>query len=191
MDGMDDDPSRELDGEDDDDESDDREAFKREQDLSYSMTAIRQKPLSIRASPAVNREETLERWDPDADNTSGSSNDDGGFQMNRRRRLSGRAGRDPAFLPARDETSSGKSSPRSRGLLRPVFGKEELDEVIALAIPALGSLLADPLMSLVDTAVVGRYSSTSLAALGPSTAVFQIVFQVRSSFIFILYGQLE
>lgn len=191
MDGMDDDPSRELEDEDDDDESDDREAFKREQDLSYSMTAIRQKPLSIRASPAVNREETLERWDPDADNTSGSSNDDGGFQMNRRRRLSGRAGRDPAFLPARDETSGGKSSPRSRGLLRPVFGKEELDEVIALAIPALGSLLADPLMSLVDTAVVGRYSSTSLAALGPSTAVFQIVFQVRSSFIFILYGQLD
>ena len=182
MDGMDDDPSRELEDEDDDDESDDREAFKREQDLQYSMTAIRQKPLSIRASPAVNREETLERWDPDADNASvsGSSND-GGFQMNRRRRLSGRAGRDPAFLPARDETSGGKSSPRSRGLLRPVFGKEELDEVIALAIPALGSLLADPLMSLVDTAVVGRYSSTSLAALGPSTAVFQIVFQVRSS----------
>lgn len=179
---MDDDPSRELeDDEDDDDESDDREAFKREQDLSYSMTAIRQKPLSIRASPAVNREETLERWDPDADNTSGSSNDDGGFQMNRRRRLSGRAGRDPAFLPSRDETSGGKSSTRSRGLLRPVFGKEELDEVIALAIPALGSLLADPLMSLVDTAVVGRYSSTSLAALGPSTAVFQIVFQVSSS----------
>ena len=103
--------------------------------------------------------------------------------MNRRRRLSGRAGRDPAFLPARDETSSGKSS-----LLRPVFGKEEFDEVIALAIPALGSLLADPLMSLVDTAVVGRYSSTSLAALGPSTAVFQIVFQVRSSFIFIIWA---
>ena len=73
MDGMDDDPSRELEDEDDDDESDDREAFKREQDLQYSMTAIRQKPLSIRASPAVNREETLERWDPDADNTSGSS----------------------------------------------------------------------------------------------------------------------
>ena len=43
MDGMDDDPSRELEDEDDDDESDDREAFKREQDLQYSMTAIRQK----------------------------------------------------------------------------------------------------------------------------------------------------
>ena len=98
MDGMDDDPSRELEDEDDDDESDDREAFKREQDLQYSMTAIRQKPLSIRASPAVNREETLERWDPDADNTSGSSND-GGFQMNRRRRLSGRAGGTRPFSP--------------------------------------------------------------------------------------------
>ena len=35
-------------------------------------------------------------------------------------------------------------------------------------------------MSLVDTAVVGQHSSTSLAALGPSTAVFQIVFQLFS-----------
>ena len=101
--------------------------------------------------------------------------------MNRRRRLSGRAGGIPPFSPRETNIIGRKSS-----LLRPVFGKEEFDEVIALAIPALGSLLADPLMSLVDTAVVGRYSSTSLAALGPSTAVFQIVFQVRSSFIFII-----
>ena len=52
--------------------------------------------------------------------------------------------------------------------------------MISLAVPALGSLLADPRMSLVDTAVVGRHGSTSLAALGPNTAVFQIVFQIFS-----------
>mmetsp|Transcript_6408 Transcript_6408/g.16338 ORF Transcript_6408/g.16338 Transcript_6408/m.16338 type:complete len:548 (+) Transcript_6408:86-1729(+) len=63
---------------------------------------------------------------------------------------------------------------------RPIFGKSEFNEVMSLAIPALGSLLADPLMSLIDTAAVGQYSSTSLAALGPNTAVFMIVFQLFS-----------
>lgn len=61
-----------------------------------------------------------------------------------------------------------------------VFGENELKEVAQLAVPALGSLLADPLMSLIDTAAVGRHGSTSLAALGPNTAVFQIVFQLFS-----------
>jgi len=61
-----------------------------------------------------------------------------------------------------------------------IFGKEETAEVLQLAAPALGSLLADPLMSLVDTAVIGNHGSTSLAALGPNTAVFQIVFQLFS-----------
>lgn len=116
---------------------------------------------------------------------------------NRRRRLKGRPpganlgnsmrpGRDPS-LAVRLERSgrTAEEVPFTRALggsaaLRPVFGEEEFKEVVQLAIPALGSLLADPLMSLIDTAVVGQYSSTSLAALGPNTAVFQIVFQLFS-----------
>ena len=43
------------------------------------------------------------------------------------------------------------------------------------ALPALGAVLADPLMSLVDTACVGQISSVGLAALGPNTAVFGFV----------------
>jgi|AntAceMinimDraft_12_1070368.scaffolds.fasta_scaffold37319_1 MATE family multidrug resistance protein len=114
---------------------------------------------------------------------------------NRRRRVgsySARPGRDPSLgarfarrenanRKANDATSRKSKAVSALNLnLRPVFGKEEFREVIQLAIPALGSLLADPLMSLIDTAVVGQHSSTSLAALGPNTAVFQIVFQLFS-----------
>lgn len=54
----------------------------------------------------------------------------------------------------------------------------ELKEISALAVPALGSVIADPLMSLVDTGCVGQLSSLELAALGPNTAIFNFVFQV-------------
>lgn len=51
-------------------------------------------------------------------------------------------------------------------------------EVLSVALPALGTVLADPLMSLVDTACVGQLSSVELAALGPNTAIFNFVFQL-------------
>lgn len=38
--------------------------------------------------------------------------------------------------------------------------------------------LADPLMSLIDTACVGRVDALQLAALGPNTALFSFAFQV-------------
>jgi len=50
---------------------------------------------------------------------------------------------------------NGVRRPAMRG--RPVFGQDEFKEVMELAIPALGSLLADPLMSLIDTAAVGHF----------------------------------
>ena len=40
-----------------------------------------------------------------------------------------------------------------------------------------GMVLADPLMSLIDTACVGHVSALQLAALGPNTAIFNFVFQ--------------
>lgn len=57
--------------------------------------------------------------------------------------------------------------------------------VAALAVPALGSLVADPLLSLVDTAFVGRVGSDALAGLGVSAAVFAVAFFV---FNFLEYG---
>ncbi len=51
------------------------------------------------------------------------------------------------------------------------------DRAIAmLAIPALGALVADPVLSLVDTAFVGRIGKEALGALGISTAVFGLAF---------------
>ena len=55
----------------------------------------------------------------------------------------------------------------------------QLANVAALAIPALGIVIVDPLMSLVDTACIGRTSSLQLAALAPNSAVFNMIFQVR------------
>lgn len=51
-------------------------------------------------------------------------------------------------------------------------------DVASLAVPSLGAVLADPLISLVDTACVGQVSSLQLASLGPNTAIFNLIFQV-------------
>lgn len=59
-----------------------------------------------------------------------------------------------------------------------LFGEEEIHEIKTLAIPAFGSILADPLMSLIDTACIGQTSSIGLAAMGPNTAIFNFIFQL-------------
>lgn len=48
--------------------------------------------------------------------------------------------------------------------------------IFALAIPALGALAADPLLSLADTAFIARLGTTELAALGVDTALYSIAF---------------
>lgn len=58
-------------------------------------------------------------------------------------------------------------------------------EILRLAVPALGTLAADPLVSLVDTAYVGRLGRTPLGALGVAIAVFSVVFFM---FNFLAYG---
>lgn len=50
--------------------------------------------------------------------------------------------------------------------------------ILALAWPALGALAADPVLSLVDTAFVGRLGTESLAALGIDTALFAFAFAI-------------
>lgn len=49
---------------------------------------------------------------------------------------------------------------------------------LSLAIPALGALAADPLVSLVDTAFVGRLGPAQLGALGVCASVFGLAFFV-------------
>lgn len=59
------------------------------------------------------------------------------------------------------------------------FRRNARDRAIAgLAIPALGTLAIDPLVSIVDTAWVGRLGTVELAALAVASAVFGAVFAV-------------
>ena len=58
-------------------------------------------------------------------------------------------------------------------------------EILTLALPALGALAADPLVSLIDTAFVGRLGRVELAALGVNVAVFSFAFIL---FNFLAYG---
>lgn len=57
--------------------------------------------------------------------------------------------------------------------------------IAALAVPALGALAADPLYSLVDTALVGNLGSTELGAVAVGSAAFTASFWLFS---FLAYG---
>ena len=58
-------------------------------------------------------------------------------------------------------------------------------EILGLALPALGALAADPLVSIVDTVFVGRLGVVPLAALGINASVFSMAFVL---FNFLAYG---
>ena len=49
-------------------------------------------------------------------------------------------------------------------------------EILGLAIPALGALAIDPLLTLADTAFVARLGTTELAALGVDAAILSLAF---------------
>ena len=51
-------------------------------------------------------------------------------------------------------------------------------DIARLAVPALGALAADPLVSIVDTIFVGRLGVLPLAALGVNAAIFSLAFVV-------------
>ena len=51
-------------------------------------------------------------------------------------------------------------------------------EIIRIGLPALGALAADPLVSLVDTAFVGRLGAAALAAVAIASAIYVAVFAV-------------
>lgn len=57
--------------------------------------------------------------------------------------------------------------------------------IYALAVPAIGGLAVDPLVSLVDTAFVGQLGTIPLAALGVNASLFAFTFLI---FNFLAYG---
>lgn len=81
----------------------------------------------------------------------------------------------PLETPAGVDGTEAPRTPPPRFQLPP-----RLLEVLAFAGPGLGMVLADPLMSLIDTACVGHVSSAQLAAMGPNAAIFNAVFSIFS-----------
>lgn len=69
------------------------------------------------------------------------------------------------------------ATPRSR--------EQRSREVLALALPALGALIAEPLFLLADSAVVGRLGTVPLAGLGLAGAVLSTAVNL---FVFLAYG---
>lgn len=64
---------------------------------------------------------------------------------------------------------------RENSSVRSRFGPTDR-EILGLAIPALGALAIDPLLTLTDTAFVARLGTVELAALGVDTAIFGFAF---------------
>ena len=58
-----------------------------------------------------------------------------------------------------------------------------LRDVLLFSVPALGATLTDPMMSFVDTAVVGQVSAVDLASLGPNSIIFGTASFLFSCFI--------
>ena len=58
-------------------------------------------------------------------------------------------------------------------------------EIAALAIPALATLIAEPLYVLADTAVVGRLGTEELAGLAVASSVLLLI---NAVFVFLAYG---
>jgi putative MATE family efflux protein len=58
-------------------------------------------------------------------------------------------------------------------------------KILAIALPALGALVAEPLFLLADSAIVGRLGTTELAGLGVAGALLATTVNV---FIFLAYG---
>lgn len=80
-----------------------------------------------------------------------------------------------------DNDRSSPSSPPSTSetLLTAILKNRHDEEILSLALPALLSLAADPLLSLVDVAFVGHLNDApSLAALGLNTPLFAFFFVV-------------
>jgi len=64
-------------------------------------------------------------------------------------------------------------------------GRESDRRILALAVPAFGALVAEPLFLLADSAIVGRLGTVELAGLGVAGAVLS---SAAGLFVFLAYG---
>lgn len=75
--------------------------------------------------------------------------------------------------------------PRIKARVRRERARAVDREILALAVPALGALIAEPLFLLVDSALVGHLGGVPLAGLGLASAVLQTIVGLM---VFLAYG---
>ncbi|MFC7376143.1 MATE family efflux transporter [Brachybacterium sp. GCM10030267] len=75
-----------------------------------------------------------------------------------------------------DPASPGSTSPAATGPASKAAARRVVDrDILRLAVPSLGALIAEPLFLLVDSAFIGRVGTVSLAGLGLASAVLTTV----------------
>eukprot|EP00897_Mesotaenium_endlicherianum_P002099 jgi/Mesen1/1917/ME000144S01042 len=126
----------------------------------------------------LKRAEDVPDWqDPQAHNGRTPLNDFGAGESNANLGVEDDGARDTAMrdehVNSQDLAAVSTFTNNDNALLRSVF-----KDIWMLAIPALGAVLSDPLMSLIDTGCVGQLGTRQLAALGPNVSIFNLVFQV-------------
>lgn len=110
------------------------------------------------------------RRGPDAPNAASYSSSAAHFQQEREASQPGAVTR--ARSPAQQQ-QEGAATPASE------TPTDSLDaRILALALPAVVALAADPLLSLVDTSFVGHLGPNALASLGVNTGLFSFAFVV-------------
>merc|ERR1712003_243321 len=93
-------------------------------------------------------------------------------------------------LPSADEVEVDEVT-ENLDVLKERESSLSLKQVLAFSLPALAGVMTDPLMSFVDTACVGKFSTIELAAMGPNTAIYNFVLQVFTCFIVYTCGQVS
>lgn len=157
-----------------------RKRSERRQSLLFQNHCIAHRGCKSSASSAAGEESAS--YDADDSDGSVDANDVQELQTDTAQVSEPTLAQSESSNTTQSKTSKGASTstavqhqrPRERSVS---LGRRELREILSLALPALGSVISDPLMSLVDTACVGQMSSTELAALGPNSAIFNFIFQ--------------
>jgi hypothetical protein len=86
----------------------------------------------------------------------------------------------------RDRLARARPRLGDRGPVRPVSRISSTDrEILRLAVPAFGALVAEPLFLLTDSAIVGRLGTAPLAGLGSAGALLT---SAVGLFVFLAYG---
>ena len=87
--------------------------------------------------------------------------------------------------PASSRPGAGHSDPGAASPSSPPSSRALDRRILALAVPALGALLAEPLFVLIDSAMVGHLGATSLAGLSLASSVLTTVVGL---FVFLAYS---